>query len=344
MSDLMIYGEIGWDVSAASIVSEIRNAAPGNLNVRINTPGGSIFEGLAIATHLKARGDVTTMIDALAASMGSIIFLAGSRRIMAPGTLLMIHNPSAGAWGEAEDLRKEAGVLDVIANEMAKLYADASGGKLDVDAARKMMDDETWLTPEQAMESGFCHEIAGKATAFAKLTERTMYRKTPKEVTMSVTTNETEKTGVVAQVVAQVMNLIKPSSDVVAQLDALRGEHEQTVVALADAVAKVTEAEAKAAALEAEKTALATAHATEIEAMKAEHVKALEDAKIQGAQEFAAKGLIGNAPQALPHVETPDEEAHTTHTAKWNALRASGDYDAAGAYYSKHENDILRGK
>lgn len=340
MSDLMIYGEIGWDVSAASIVSEIRNAAPGNLNVRINTPGGSIFEGLAIATHLKARGDVTTMIDALAASMGSIIFLAGSRRIMAPGTLLMIHNPSSGAWGEAEDLRKEAGVLDVIANEMAKLYADASGGKLDVDAARKMMDDETWLTPEQAMEYGFCHEIAGKATAFAKLTARTMYRKTPKEVTMSVATNETEKPGLLDRI----MSRVKPGADVVAQLDALRGEHEQTVVALADAVAKVTEAEAKAVALEAEKTALATAHAAEIEAMKAEHVKALEDAKIQGAQEFAAKGLIGNAPQALPHVETPDEEAHTTHTAKWNALRASGDYEAAGAYYSKHENDILRGK
>ena len=219
MSDLMIYGEIGWDVSASSVVSEIRNAAPGNLNVRINTPGGSVFEGLAIATHLKARGDVTTMIDALAASMGSIIFLAGSRRVMAPGTLLMIHNPSSGAWGEADDLRKEAGVLDVIANEMAKLYADASDGKLDVDTARKLMDDETWLTPEQAMEYGFCHEIAGKATAFAKLTERTMYRKTPKEVTMSVTPTETEKPGLLDRIMARV----KPGADVVAQLDALRG-------------------------------------------------------------------------------------------------------------------------
>lgn len=328
MSDLMIYGEIGWDVSASSVVSEIRNAAPGNLNVRINTPGGSVFEGLAIATHLKARGDVTTMIDALAASMGSIIFLAGSRRIMAPGTLLMIHNPSSCAWGEADDLRKEAGVLDVIANEMAKLYADASDGKLDVDTARKLMDDETWLTPEQAMEYGFCHEIAGKATAFAKLTERTMYRKTPKEVTMSVTpTENASKPGLFDRLVARIT----------VDATAVQAELTEAVTALADAAAKVT-------ALEAEKTALAAAHATEIEAMKAEHIKALEDAKIQGAQEFAAKGLIGNAPQALPHVETPDEEAHTTHTAKWNALRASGDYEAAGAYYTKHENDILRGK
>ena len=328
MSDLMIYGEIGWDVSASSVVSEIRNAAPGNLNVRINTPGGSVFEGLAIATHLKARGEVTTMIDALAASMGSIIFLAGSRRIMAPGTLLMIHNPSSGAWGEADDLRKEAGVLDVIANEMAKLYADASGGKLDIDASRKMMDDETWLTPEQAMEYGFCHEIAGKATAFAKLTERTMYRKTPKEVTMSVTpTENTSKPGLFDRLVARIT----------VDSTAVQAELTEAVTALADAAAKVT-------ALESEKVALTTAHAAEIEAIKAEHIKALEDAKVQGAQEFAAKGLIGNAPQALPHVETPDEEAHETHTAKWNALRASGDYEAAGAHYAKHENEILRGK
>ena len=335
MSDLMIYGEIGWDVSASSVVSEIRNAAPGNLNVRINTPGGSVFEALAIATHLKARGDVTTMIDALAASMGSIIFLAGSRRIMAPGTLLMIHNPSSGAWGEAEDLRKEAGVLDVIANEMAKLYADASGGKLDVDAARKMMDDETWLTPEQAMEYGFCHEIAGKATAFARLTERTMYRKTPKEVTMSVTTNETEKPGLLDRIMARV----RPGADVVAQLDALRGEHDQTVVALADAVAKVTEAEAKAVALEAEKTALAA----EIEAMKAEHVKALEDAKIQGAQEFAAKGLMDNSPAPLPHVEATDESG-ATHSAKWQALYDAKKFSEAAEYRKAHLKEIQEGR
>ena len=339
MSDLMIYGEIGWDVSASSVVSEIRNAAPGNLNVRINTPGGSVFEGLAIATHLKARGDVTTMIDALAASMGSIIFLAGSRRVMAPGTLLMIHNPSSGAWGEADDLRKEAGVLDVIANEMAKLYADASDGKLDVDTARKLMDDETWLTPEQAMEYGFCHEIAGKATAFAKLTERTMYRKTPKEVTMSVTPTETEKPGLLDRIMARV----KPGADVVAQLDALRGERDQAVVALADAVAKVTEAETKVVALEAEKTALTAAHATEIEAMKAEHIKALEEAKIQGAQEFAAKGLMDNSPVPLPHVEATDESG-ATHSAKWQALYDAKKFSEAAEYRKAHLREIQEGR
>ena len=327
MSDLMIYGEIGWDVSAASVVSEIRNAAPGNLNVRINTPGGSVFEGLAIATHLKARGDVTTMIDALAASMGSIIFLAGSRRIMAPGTLLMIHNPSSGAWGEAEDLRKEAGVLDVIANEMAKLYADASGGKLNVDAARKMMDDETWLTPEQAMEYGFCHEIAGKATAFAKLTERTMYRKTPKEVTMSVTTNEnTSKPGLFDRLVARIT----------VDATAVQAELTEAVTALADAAAKVT-------ALESEKVALTTAHAAEIEAMKAEHVKALEDAKIQGAQEFAAKGLMDNSPAPLPHVEATDESG-ATHSAKWQALYDAKKFSEAAEYRKAHLKEIQEGR
>ena len=150
----------------------------------------------------------------------------------------------------------------------------------------------------------------------------------------------TEKPGLLDRI----MSRVKPGADVVAKLEALQSEHDQTIVALADAVAKVTEAEAKSAALEAEKTTLVASHAQEIAALNEAHAKALEDAKIQGAQEFAAKGLVGNAPRPLPHVETPDEEAHTTHTAKWNALRASGDYAAAGEYYDKHETDILRGK
>lgn len=332
MSDLMIYGEIGWDVSARSVVDSIRNAAPGNLDVRINTPGGSVFEGLAIATHIKSRGEVTTIVDGLAASMGSIIFLAGSRRVMAPGTLLMIHNPSSGAWGGSDDLRKEADVLDVIADEMAKLYADASGGKLDKDKAREMMDEETWLTPEQAMEYGLCHEIAGKATAFAKLTERTMYRKTPKEVTMS-TTQTTEKPGLLDRI----MSRIKPDADVVARLDALQGEHDQTVVALADAVAKIS-------AAEAERVALVDAHAKQIAELSEAHAKALEDAKIQGAQEFAAKGLMDNAPAPLPHVEPKDDDAGLTHSAKWQKLYNDGKFSEAKAYREAHLTEIKEGR
>lgn len=328
MSDLMIYGEIGWEVTSRDVVDQIRAAAPGEMIVRLNTPGGSVFEGLAIATHLRARGDVTTMIDGLAASMGSIIFLAGSKRIMAPGTLLMIHNPSSGAWGEAEDLRKEAGVLDVIADEMAKIYADASGGKLDQTAARAMMDDETWLTPEQAMEYGFCHEIAGQAKAFAKLTSRTMYRKTPKEIEMTAE----PKPSLFDRLVA----VVKPSPEMKAELDTARAELTEATAALADAAAKI-------AAVEAEKAVLIVAHGEEIAKLKADHETAISAARIDAAQEATAQMLKVNGPEPLPHVE-PVGEPGGTATERWNALRAQGRYEEAGKLLSENREKIIRGE
>lgn len=326
MSDLMIYGEIGWDVSASSVVSEIRNAAPGNLNVRINTPGGSVFDGNSIATHLAERGNVTAFVDGLCASMGTRIFLSANRRVMAPGTWFMIHEPTAGVYGTAADMQKEASVLVGIEDEMAQFYAEKSG-KITVEEARQMMADETWLSPEQCLALGFCDEIAGKAKAFARLTERTMYRKTPKEVTMSVTpTENTSKPGLFDRLVARIT----------VDATAVQAELTEAVTALADAAAKVT-------ALESDKVALTTAHAAEIEAMKADHIKALEDAKIQGAQEFAAKGLMDNSPAPLPHVEATDESG-ATHSAKWQALYDAKKFSEAAEYRKAHLKEIQEGR
>lgn len=330
MSDLMIYGEIGRDVSARSVVDEIRNAAPGNLNVRINTPGGSVFEGNSIATHLAERGNVTAFVDGLCASMGTRIFLSANHRVMAPGTWFMIHEPTAGVYGTAADMQKEASVLIGMEDEMAQFYSEKSG-KITVEEAREMMAEETWLSPEQCLALGFCDEISGKAKAFAKLTERTMYRKAPKGVRMTAH-ESTEKPGLFDRI----MSRVKPGADVVAKLEALQGEHDQAIVALADAAAKVT-------ALESEKVALTTAHATEIEAMKAEHIKALEDAKIQGAQEFAAKGLMDNSPAPLPHVEIADESS-MSHSAKWQALYDEKKFSEAAEYRKAHLKEIQEGR
>ena len=122
---------------------------------------------------------------------------------------------------------------------------------------------------------------------------------------MSVTpTENTSKPGLFDRLVARIT----------VDATAVHAELTEAVAALADAAAKVT-------ALESEKVALTTAHAAEIEAMKAEHIKALEDAKIQGAQEFAAKGLIGNAPQAaaimMAERPTPPEPCTATYSPGW---------------------------
>ena len=327
MSDLTIYGEIGWDVSTASFHRALMGAPAGSVTVRINSPGGSVFDGLGIYSLVRNHGDVTAIIDGLAASAASVPFVGASRRVMAPGTMLMIHNPWSMVGGTAKDMYKEAETLEAIALEMAKLYSAASGGKIDIEKAQAMMDEETWLTAEQAMECGLCDEISGKATAFAKLTERTMYRKTPKEVTMSVTpTENTSKPGLFDRLVARIT----------VDSTAVQAELTEAVAALADAAAKVT-------ALESEKVALTTAHAAEIEAMKAEHIKALEDAKVQGAQEFAAKGLMDNSPAPLPHVEIVDESS-MSHSAKWQALYDEKKFSEAAEYRKAHLKEIQEGR
>lgn len=333
MNDVMIYGEIGWDVSSASTVRAIMDAAPGPLNVRVNSPGGFVFEGLAIASAIKRRTGVTTYNDGLAASMGSVVFVSGDRRVMAPGTLLMIHNPASGAWGDADDLKKEAAVLDVIAGEMANIYASASGGKVSKEKALEMMDAETWLTPTEAVELGFAHEIEGAAQAFARMSPRMHYRNAPKEVRMPDEVTE-PKTGLLDRIMSAM-----PGGADRAKMQALEAENAQMVATVTEAVAKLQDAEARLADATAK-------HAQEIESMKAAHAANLETevaaAKIKGGQEFAAQWSKGNSPDPLPHVETVEEQT-TTHSAKWAALYEAGKYEEAAEYHKAHKTEILKG-
>lgn len=325
MSDLMIYGEIGWEVSSRDIVDQIRAAAPGPLSVRINTPGGSVFEGLAIATHIRARGDVTTYIDGIAASMGSIIYLSGSKRVMAPGTYLMIHDPSSGAWGKADDLRKEATLLDTIADQMAEMYADFSGGKVDAKKARAMMDEETWLTPEQAVELGWCDEIAGQATAHARLTKRTMYRHAPEEIKMSDTPKEP---GLFAQIVAKI------SGDDTAKM---RADLQTLTASLLDAGNHVV-------ALQAERASMIEAHASAVSTMQAEHTAKLEAIATEHAatiddrvRKAVSEVMSGSAPQPLSHME-PDPRRSVLE--EYKRLEQEGTSAERYAYYEANKAEI----
>lgn len=322
-NDLMIYGAIGWDVNALDSVRAISEAKGEPLNVRVNSPGGYVWEGLAIANAIKAHGNVSTTVDALAASMGSVIFLAGKKRVMASGSRLMIHNPASMAAGESVDLRKEADVLDGIAADMALMYSEATGGKVSVEDARSMMDAETWLSPEQAVEFGFAHGIEGKRTAFAKIPETMKYRNAPKEVTQMSTENP-EAPGLLDRMMAKLTGT-----------EQMRAELAQAEATLVDATARISAAEARATIAEA---ALAAA--------KAEHVAALESAvaaaRIEGAQENQKQVLKAAAPNPVPHVEE-STESFTTHSAKWDSLRASGDHAAAGKCFEAHRNQILAG-
>jgi ATP-dependent Clp protease, protease subunit len=153
-----IYEVIGkdWDgrgASAQKTASILRNLGEKDVIVNINSPGGDVFEGIAIYNILRMhRAKVTVRVMGLAASAASVIAMAGDDIYMGDGAQLMIHNAWAVAVGNRHDMRDAANVLEPIDTAMAELYASRTG--LEQKAIVKMMDAETWLTTDQSIKEG----------------------------------------------------------------------------------------------------------------------------------------------------------------------------------------------
>ena len=162
---LKIYGDIVNEVysegetSALSFTQELDALGDvQEIKVYINSYGGSVDQGIAIHNQLKNHpAKITTICDGFACSIASIIFLAGDRRIMNNASLLMIHNPWSMTMGNAEDLRKQADDLDKMGDISINLYMQATG--MSYDTIKRMMDEETWITPSEALEMGFATEV-----------------------------------------------------------------------------------------------------------------------------------------------------------------------------------------
>lgn len=163
---IRLYGPIDpwggfWGVSSKE-VAEALDALDDTVTeilLRINSPGGSCFEGLAILNLLRAHSaKVTAVVDGLAASAASFIAAGCDDTVMSPGTTMMIHDPCSSAWGcNADEMRKTATILDKIADSMSSLYADAAGGK--PTDWRAAMQEETWYTAEEAVEAGLAQSV-----------------------------------------------------------------------------------------------------------------------------------------------------------------------------------------
>ncbi len=172
-NELLLYDWIGIDpwtgegVSAAQVVDWLGKlpAEASEIVVRINSPGGEIFEGVAIYNQLINSGRrVVVRIDSIAASISSVIAMAGDRISMAGNAQMMIHKGWSLVLGNADDFRKEAETLDSIdSGSIASTYAARTGQT--PEAITQMMADETWLSAEAAKEKGFVDEIEALKTA-----------------------------------------------------------------------------------------------------------------------------------------------------------------------------------
>lgn len=166
-ASINIYGDItSWaseelgEVSAVTLSKQLTTLENdvSQINVYINSYGGEVAEGLAIYNALKRhKAKVVTYCDGFAASIASVIFMAGDERIMNDSSLLMIHNAWTFGMGNAEQLRKQADDLEKITQ--ASVIAYAAHSTLSEDEIKALMDAETWILPEEALEYGFATKI-----------------------------------------------------------------------------------------------------------------------------------------------------------------------------------------
>jgi lactococcus lactis bacteriophage major capsid protein len=131
----------------------------GNLTVVINSPGGDVFAGLAIYNALvNHNGNVTVRVDGLAASIASVIAMAGDKIIMSPGSMIMIHRPSVYAAGTVDDMEKAKDVLMKIEEGITPIYAKRTG--LSDEKIAELLEAETWMLADKAVELGFADEVS----------------------------------------------------------------------------------------------------------------------------------------------------------------------------------------
>lgn len=164
MAELYLYESI--DTGSAKAFVDQLNAAKGATTVRINSGGGSVFEGLAIHNAISRRGQVTTKIDGLAASIASLIAMAGCRVEMAANALIMIHNPWGGMSGDSSELRKQADMLDKAKFAMIDAYVTKTGKS--TEEISQIMDGETWFTAEEALHHKLIDSIYAPLQATAQ--------------------------------------------------------------------------------------------------------------------------------------------------------------------------------
>lgn len=173
--ELVIYGDIvdavtagyleSWGYDPSSFVSalSVKKAIDGagsysKIRLRINSPGGDAFEGMAIHSLLTGQAKpVEAYIDGIAASSASVIAMAASTRVMGRSAMMMIHNAWASSTGYASDMRKMAGVLDKISESIASAYVDRTG--MSMKEVQDLMDAETWLSAQDCVDQKFATGI-----------------------------------------------------------------------------------------------------------------------------------------------------------------------------------------
>jgi|GEM_PF-556094 len=294
--EVSLYDEIGFGgVSAKQFAADIKKLKGQHIDLRINSVGGSVTEGAAIFNALKRhKGGLTVHIDGLAASMASVIAMAGEETRIAENALLMIHNPWSMTMGDADDLRKEADVLDKLKATLVNAYVRKTGQPRA--AIEQMMTDETWMDAQEALELGFVDEIDAPIAAAASVTpEQARARFAQFQNTMA-SKPAPEPAAPVDTAAEDNMN-----AELQAKVDALQAELSAKVEAEAAQAQAAEDTAKELETLKAEVARLSSEVATrdeEIATLRAEQKSAGE----QAAAIVASVGIDNNATPVVPEL------------------------------------------
>ena len=283
-ADIYIFDEIGmYGVTAQDFIGEIKELKNTPINLRINSLGGDVFNGMAIYNVIKKREAKTTVyIEGIAASIATIIALGADEVVMSENSLFMIHNAWGGTMGDAKDMRKSAETLEKISTELTEIYMKKTG--LSYDVVSNMMDEKTWLNSEEAYELGFVDtisdaiKIAAKydVSKFKNITNEQVQNKLNININNRKMTNELKEwfNNKVEEIVTAVKGDVKVSNDVAEQtaITVNLGDNDEIKNKISEFETNNTELSNKISLLEGE---LATAKGTnetltnEIEALNA---------------------------------------------------------------------------
>lgn len=154
-----------WGMSATELADAVDRlpAEVTEIRLLVNSPGGDVFDGIAIANILAAHpARIVAVVQGIAASAASFISTSADELIMNPGSMLMIHDASGGVWGWAEDMRQMAALLDQISDNIASMYAVKAGGT--AGEWRERMLAETWYTADEAVAAGLADSVGAAST------------------------------------------------------------------------------------------------------------------------------------------------------------------------------------
>jgi ATP-dependent Clp endopeptidase proteolytic subunit ClpP len=314
-AEIAIYDEIGFGgVSAKSFLAELKKLSGQRVHLRINSVGGSVVEGAAIYNALRRhKGGLVVHIDALAASMASVIAMAGDETLIADNALVMIHNPWGMTMGDADELRKEADILDKLKATLVNAYVRKTG--MEAEQVAQMMDDETWLDATEAVALGFADAIEDGIEAAASITPEaararfdTFQNSMARKTTKTIKAEEAAPAEVVAEPIVEAPvadEAVDTSSE-----DTMNAELQAKVDALqADLAAKVEADTVRAQADEVTAKELETLKA-EVERLTAESASKDEEitallaaSKSAGEQAAAIVASVGLEPVAVVSAE-----------------------------------------